>query len=252
MKPKLIPRTQLYKKLQSFQVGDKVPTYKKTVNKNWKDSDINWKYYFLDTNRESLDDVLDNVAHKRGLLNVLLNEGYAENMINTRYKVDPDSAVVARNPSTNPGSNYEKRGNFGLDNLEGKLNGEYVYERLGYDKSDLTRRRAHDNTNSLLGKDKMTLREASKAIDMILNDGKKLLYNKYGAAAVSKFFKENPGAEDRMLYAYYRIPSGFNQRLKKSATIQDMYNTYTSKPLNESFKKVDRVAEIINTYFNSK
>jgi len=101
---------------------------------------------------------------------VLLNEGYITNMLNSRFVVDPDSLVIARNPTENPGeTSYKELGNFGLDNLED------VNDRLKISKKDMTYKKPFDNKMKVWGKDNMSLNEASKIIDMKLNDGKRLL-----------------------------------------------------------------------------
>lgn len=218
--------------------------YKQTVNPEWN-IDSNWKYTFLDKNREQLGKVLNKVAHKRGFLNVLLNEGYVTNMLNSKLTVNPDSAVIARNPIESPGKRqYKKLGNFGLDNLED------VNDRLGISKKDMTYEQPFDNFMKVWGLNTMTLTNASKAIDMKLNDGKKHLINKFGDK-VYIFFKQNPGAEDRMLYAYYKMPNKFLQRLKNSKDIQTMYNMYTQGGLNKAFKQVDNYQNVINTFMQN-
>lgn len=220
--------------------GEVTPDYKNTVNDEWS-SDQNWKYSFLDKNRKQLNGVLSNVAHKRGLLNVLLNEGYVTNMLNSKLTVDPDSAVVARNPVNNPGqTSYKKLGNFGLDNLDD------VKQRLNI--TGLTYKKPFDNKMKVWGKDNLSLNDAAEIINMKLNDAKKLLIEKYGNS-VHAFFKNNPGSEDRMLYAYYKMPNKFKSRLNGSKTIQDMYKIYTTGGLNKAFQQVDDHSDIINQYF---
>lgn len=237
------PDGKISRSVKKHFIGGEVtpfPNYKETINTEW-DTDQNWKYTFLDKNREELDKVLSNVAHKRGLLNVLLNEGYVTNMLQSKLKVNSDSVVVARNPVINPGMKANKKlGNFGLDNLSD------VSDRLNI--TGLTTKRPFDNTIAVPGLDSMSLNMAAKAIDMKLNDGKKLLIDKYGNA-VHTFFRNNPGSEDRMLYAYYKIPAKFRSRLQKSKTIEDMYNTYIQGGLNKSFQQVDKYSGVINQYF---
>lgn len=219
------------------------PNYKQTVDTDWS-VEQNWKYTFLDKNRKQLDNVLNSVAHKRGLLNILLNEGYVTNMLQSGLTVNPDSSVVARNPVINPGRRaYRKLGNFGLDNLED------VSERLNI--TGLTTKKPFDNVMKVPGKDKLPLNIAAQAINMKLNDGKRLLIQKYGNS-VHQFFKNNPGSEDRMLYTYYKMPDKFKNRLKTSRTIKDMYNTYIKGGLNGAFQQVDNYSKVIDQYFNSK
>lgn len=218
------------------------------------DSDKNRKFNFLDYNREELNKILQGIAHKRGFLNILLNEGYATNMLNMDYTINPDSMVLARNPSIAVDKrDYTHLGNFGLDSLE------RIADRLSEDiKKRLTRRGIFDNNKGipkLLGADKLTLAESAEIIDMILNDGKKLLKDKYGDD-MWRFFKEHPEAEDEMLYAYYRMPgddskkgNGFKNRLNRSSTIEEMYQTYLEGSLNHSFEKVDNYRKVIDSYF---
>lgn len=223
--------------------GEVKPNYKTSSNSDW-DVDQNWKYSFLDQNRDQLNKVLSSVSHRRGMLNVLLNEGYVTNMLNSRLRVDPDSSVVARNPVINPGNvQYKKLGNFGLDNLED------VNERLQISKKDMTYKKPFDNFMKVWGKDKMSLNEASRAIDMKLNDGKKLLIQKYGDN-VHLFFKKNPGSEDRLLYAYYKMPQKFQQRINKYNTIDQMYQSYLDGGLNKAFSQTDNYKDVIDTYFD--
>lgn len=221
------------------------PNYKVIVNTKWGTDkngiDKNWKYSFLDKNRKQLNGVLSNVAHKRGLLNVLLNEGYATNMLNSKLTVDPDSVVIARNPTKNPGNtSYKKLGNFGLDNLDD------VKQRLNI--TGLTYKKPFDNKMKVWGKDNLSLNDAAEIINMKLNDAKKLLIEKYGNS-VHAFFKNNPGSEDRMLYAYYKMPNKFKSRLNSSKSIQDMYNIYINGGLNDAFQQVDNYSDVINQYF---
>lgn len=222
------------------------PNYKTIVNSKWgtdkKGIDKNWKYSFLDKNRTQINGVLSNVAHKRGLLNVLLNEGYVTNMLNSGFVVDPDSSVIARNPTENPGgTSYKELGNFGLDNLED------VNDRLKISKKDMTYKKPFDNKMKVWGKDNMSLNEASKIIDMKLNDGKRLLLQKYKDNA-HKFFKDNSGSEDRLLYAYYKMPNKFKSRLDSSKTIKDMYWIYINGGLNKAFQQVDNYKDVISNY----
>lgn len=216
-------------------------SYKQTVNPEWN-TDSNWKYTFLDKNRNQIDKILSKVAHKRGLLNVLLNEGYVTNMLNSKLTVNPDSAVIARNPEKNPGrTQYRKVGNFGLDNLED------VNKRLNIAKKDMTYEQPFDNFMKVWGVNKMPLKTAAKAIDLKLNDGKKHLIKKFGNK-VHTFFRENPQAEDRMLYSYYKMPAKFLNRLKQSNDIESMYDIYIKGGLNKAFKQVDNYKNIIDQY----
>lgn len=225
-------------------------SYKRIVNKNW-DSNKNWTYAFLDDNRTPLNQVLSSIPHKRLTLHTLINEGYTTNLLNTKETVKPDSAVVARNPeySTN---NYRKKGNFGLDNLTQNREGQDkpVWQRVGIDKSRLSWSTPSDGRRNY-GADKLTLNEAVQAINAIANDGKKLLYKKYGADKVSKFLRENPGAEDQLLYSYYQAHGNFNNRLKKHNTIQEFYNSYIKGGLYSSFKKVNNSMDVVNAYFKN-
>ena len=229
------------------------PKYKKTVNKKWN-SDQNWRYSFFDQNRKQIDEVLKEVDHVRSVMNVLYNEGYSTNMLNQGLTVDPDSAVVARNPTKNPGiTSYHTLGNFGLDNLESKGldTQKEVYIRLGIPKKKLILKKPFDNVQKVRGLDKMSLRQAAQAINTILNDGKKALINKYGESAHT-FLRNNPGSEDRILYSYYKMPEKFKARLKANPNIKSFYNTYLYKGLNGAYKSADEAKPVLDLYFSKK
>ena len=224
--------------------GERNPYF--STRKDFGDVDKNRKYEFLVQNKEELDKILNTIAHKRGFINVLLNEGYATNMLNSRFTVNPDSTVIARNPRRNPGNtSYKRLGNFGLDNLEPIK--DTLSEEL---QKKGTEREIFDNIKGvkLWGLDHLSLNEAAPIINNILNKGKELLKKKYGNA-MWKFFRQNPEAEDRMLYAYYKMPNKFKNRIDESATIQEMYQKYIDGGLNKAFQAVDAHRDVVNSYF---
>lgn len=220
--------------------GNRV-NYKTGSPSNDKSQEV-WSSNFLDKNREQLNTVLSKVDHKRGLLNVLLNEGYVDNMINTGLVVEPDSAVVARNPVVKT-KIPTKRGNFGLDNIQTEA------PLFGIDETRLSWKKPWDNIQSLYGADKLSLNEAASIINQKLNTAKKALYDKYGSDVVSAYFRANPGYEDRILYAAYKMPNKFKARVEKHPTIEKLFNQYIDGGLNKSFSQVDRYQPVINKFF---